>query len=161
MATQPEGAEGFALELGRGVEAGLGDDHAALDTTTADDLDRSFLVIKADKAGVREDADIDHAGTKECDHLGESRSVHEFERQPVFFAQLFGMRDKKGAVAETAAMGGLECRGGVGPSIKETHRHGHGDDPRSRATAQKITPFDRNLANAAMITHSTLPAERS
>jgi hypothetical protein len=45
----------------------------------------------------------------------------------------------------------------VDRSIEETHRHSHGDGPRSRATAQKITPFDRNLANAAMITHHSPP----
>src|SRR6202022_1554724 len=132
---------------------GLGDDHAAFDATAADDLDRSPLVIKSDKAGVGQHADIDQAGPKECHDLGEGWCVYEFEGQSVFFAQLFGMRDKKSTIAETAAMGGLKCPGGLGLSIRETHRHSYGDGPRSRATTQKSTPVDRDLANVAMITH--------
>src|SRR5580693_5369477 len=72
------------------------------------------------------------------------------------------MRDKKSTIAETAAMGGLKCPGGLGLSIRETHRHSYGDGPRSRATTQKSTPVDRDLANVAMITHHAPPlAERS
>src|SRR5580704_8767563 len=66
------------------------------------------------------------------------------------------MRDKKGAVAKAAAMGGFECARGLGRPAKETHRRCDDNGSSGRASAQKSTPADRNLATLT-ITHRAPP----
>src|SRR5260370_3172481 len=66
------------------------------------------------------------------------------------------MRDKKGGVAETGAMGGFEAGRGVGRRAEETHRRRDDNSSGGGAAAQKSTPIYRNLA-ILTITHRAPP----
>src|SRR6516164_4058380 len=71
------------------------------------------------------------------------------------------MRDKKGTVAETAAMGGFEARRGVGRRAEETHRRRDDKSSSSRAAAQKSTPIDKNFATMTITHLRTSPTASS
>jgi hypothetical protein len=81
-----------------------------------------------------------------------------FERQPVLFAQLFGMGDKKALLQKPGAVGALKRGSGMRLSTEETHRRRRDNGSGSRAVAQKSAPIDRNLATAAVITAHRTPA---
>ena len=68
-----------------------------------------------------------------------------FERQPVLFAQLFGMGDKKALLQKPGAVGALKRGSGMRLSTEETHRRRRDNGSGSRAVAQKSAPIDRNL----------------
>ncbi len=157
-----EGAERLALELLRAVEAGLGDQHAALDAAARHDLHRGARVVEGHEARIRHHAGIDLAHAEEGDLIREGRGVHEVDGEAVILGELHRLGQEEVEVAEAGPVGRPDAGGRRGAADHaRAHRQGEcGGGAAEEAPAAGLEPREVGDAVIAVtVAHIGSPQE--